>query len=410
MTSIVLTKFLIILCLLFFLPKVLYRLKKIPPAITEVMLGIALGIIFPAFFFMDDVIRVLGTVGIITIFVSAGMDTDLVHISKKKRIFAESLLIQILMIVAVSLLLIYVANLSLQISVIISLALLTPSAGFIFALLTHSDERRETRKIIQSTVVSLEILSLLLLLVFLNLDNVILIVTGIAVITAIIFLLPLILRWLYENMFKKIIGAEFAFIFVVALLSAFITEWIGVHFIIGAFVAGIVSKQFLEKIKFDRMINRSKQRTITEGFGFFAQVFAPFYFFSIGLMFTLDILSYKSVAYAVAAFIVIMALRFLASLAHHKIRKQRIKIPSNISLIILPTLIFTFVIADLLNTNFQIEKEIFGAILIYGLLASIIPLLFLRKNPQRFSRRTSSRIVKMEGRTNTLKLVKTKKI
>jgi Kef-type K+ transport system membrane component KefB len=361
---------------------VLYRLKRIPTAITEVFLGIILGILLPAFFFTDDVIRVLGTLGVITIFVSGGMETDLDYIFKNKRHFIENFLVQLALIVIVSAGLVYILRVSLQIGLLVSLALLTPSAGFIFALLTHTDESKESKKLMQSTVVSLEMLSLLLLLIFLNLGNPLHIFLGILVVSSLIFLLPIVLKWLYENMFKKIIGMEFGFIFVVALISAYVTEWIGVHFIIGAFVAGIVSKQFLDKIKLNSNISRNKEHAITDGFSFFAQVFAPFYFFSIGLLFKLELFTLNAILYAVGAFIIILGLRFIANFWHHRIKGRQKQQSINLSIIILPTLLFTFVVATLLNTNFTLDKNVFGAILIYGILASTIPLFFLNRKTE----------------------------
>ena len=381
----ILVKFLIIISLLFFIPKVLFKLKKIPTSITEIFLGILLGILFPAFFFIDDVIRVLGALGIITIFLVGGMETDLPYILKNKKYFLESILLQFILIIIVSIITFYIFKQTFQVSLIISLALMTPSAGFIFSLLTHSEESHESKKLIQSTVICLEILSLLLLLIFLNLGSIITIVIGIISILLIIFLLPIILQWLYEHMFKKIFGAEFSFIFVVALISAYITEWIGVHFIIGAFVAGIVSKQFLDKIN-NGLWKMSPEHSITQSFVFFSHMFAPFYFFSIGLMFTLELLNLKTFLLALAAFIIVMGLRFLPSFIHHKFKGRKHYQSINLSIIILPTLLFTFVITELLNTHFKLEKTIIGAILIYGILASTIPLFFLnnQKTEEKF--------------------------
>ena len=42
-----------------------------------------------------------------------------------------------------------------------------------------------------------------------------------------------------QKIFSKIIGCEFSFIFVVAMISAFVTEYVGVHFLVGAFIAGL---------------------------------------------------------------------------------------------------------------------------------------------------------------------------
>jgi Kef-type K+ transport system membrane component KefB len=58
-----LVKFFIILALLFFIPKVVNSKTKIPDALTELMIGIILGIAIPSFFFIDDMITILATIG-----------------------------------------------------------------------------------------------------------------------------------------------------------------------------------------------------------------------------------------------------------------------------------------------------------------------------------------------------------
>jgi Kef-type K+ transport system membrane component KefB len=86
MAEAILIKFLLIIVILFFVPKVAFRLKKIPYPISEVALGIILATMIPSYFFVDDVIRTLAVLGVITIFVSAGMEIDTGFMVKNRRI------------------------------------------------------------------------------------------------------------------------------------------------------------------------------------------------------------------------------------------------------------------------------------------------------------------------------------
>lgn len=84
MVEAILTKFLIILAVLFFIPKAIYTIRKIPYAITEVLLGTILVLTLQLFFYIDDALTVLSAIGIIAIFISGGMEADLDFIIKKK--------------------------------------------------------------------------------------------------------------------------------------------------------------------------------------------------------------------------------------------------------------------------------------------------------------------------------------
>ena len=135
MTEEILIKFLLIITVLFFVPKVLYRIKRVPYPLTEVALGIALGILLPTYFFVDDIVNLLAALGIITIFISAGMEIDERFISKNKRIIAENMIIQFVLVFAIAVIITTVFSLSFQVGLIMSLALLIPSTSFIFSYL-----------------------------------------------------------------------------------------------------------------------------------------------------------------------------------------------------------------------------------------------------------------------------------
>jgi Kef-type K+ transport system membrane component KefB len=380
MVEAILTKFLIILAILFFIPKVIYRIRKIPYAITEIILGVILALTLPLFFYIDDTLTVLSAIGIITIFISGGMEADLDFIIKEKSAISEILIIQTIIVVALALGLNTIFHLTKQISILIALALATPSAGYVFSFLKSTSMSRKDKQNVQSVVVSLEILNILLLLVMLNLGSIWMIIFKIATIIALILLLPILLHFLYQKIFQKVIGAEFGLIFVIALLSAFATDYLGVHFIIGAFVAGIVSIKFLDKIKSEKFITSAKHSNIIQGFTFFAAIFAPFYFFMTGLMLNKDILTLKAGLIAISAVIVISALRYGTFYLYGKYALKERQAPAMKSAIIyLPTLVFTFVIAEILRERFDIAPFIFGALLIYGILTSIIPMFFMKK-------------------------------
>ena len=128
MVEAILTKFLVILAVVFFVPKVIYRIKRIPYPISETILGALLGIFLSTFFFIDDALTVLSAIGIITIFISGGMEADLDFIIKKRSKIAEILLLETILVVFFALGFYILLGLTKQVSILLALAAATPSA------------------------------------------------------------------------------------------------------------------------------------------------------------------------------------------------------------------------------------------------------------------------------------------
>lgn len=369
-----LVKFFIILALLFFVPKVVNSKTKIPDALTEVVIGIILGIAIPSYFFIDDMIKILATIGIVTLFVFSGMDVDTKFIVKNNKFFIEHILLHIIVICFVGFLIQYYLQLSFQIAFLISLALTTPSASFILSSIKTID--KEDKQWIESKALAGEITGLILMVILLSLSDITKLFLSLVTLVLLITLLPLILELLYKKMFSKIIGSEFAFIFVVAMISAFITEFVGIHFLVGAFIAGFVSKRFISDIVKDGLYENFSEhhgQQLIIGFGFFALVFAPFYFFSVGLnikgsMFAIDIL-----IVAILLCIVIVLLRIGVMSLHRIIRiKEKLSTAMYINALCIPTLVFTFVITEILVVQFQISNDIYSVLMLYGIFTTVI--------------------------------------
>ncbi|KYK24532.1 hypothetical protein AYK25_06150 [Thermoplasmatales archaeon SM1-50] len=72
------------------------RITKLPDALTELLIGIILGIVLPSFFFIDDMITILATIGVVTLFVFSGMEVDTNFIVTNKKFFIEHIILHIL--------------------------------------------------------------------------------------------------------------------------------------------------------------------------------------------------------------------------------------------------------------------------------------------------------------------------
>jgi len=374
MGSEILLKFLVTIVILFVLPKIIRRYIRLPAPLAEVFLGIVLGLAFTNFFFIDDMISILSTIGIITLFVHSGIEADLDFVLQKKRFFIENIIVHLLLIAAVSWGIKAFLHLPLATGFIIALALTTPSASYIISSVKGQDEKKQ--KWIEGKALAGEILALILLIFALHIDSLWMLLMTAAVLGVLLFVLPHLLKKLYYGFFNRMQGIEFSFIFVVAMISAFITDFLGVHFLVGAFIAGLVSRRFVKELVHNpdhKHINRNKGRQILEGFNFFATVFIPFYFFKVGLQINAEVLSLQNIIIGISLSIVISAVRLLLMTWHRKIRaRESLGTASRVSSFILPTLVFTFVIAEILQKSYGISESLFGTLLIYGVMTALL--------------------------------------
>jgi len=369
-----LVKFFVILALLFFVPKVVNHKTKIPDALTELLIGIILGIAIPSFFFMDDMITILATIGIVTLFVFSGMDIDTNFIMNNKKFFAEHIILHIIIFVTIGLAIQLYLQLSLQIAFLISLALTTPSASFILS--TMKSIEKERKQWIESKAIAGEITGLTVMVILLSLSDFTMIILSLVTLLLLIVLLPLTMKLLYKKVFSKLIGSEFSFIFVVTMISAFITQFIGIHFLVGAFIAGFIARRFISDIVQDESYEHLSEyfgQQLVVGFGFFSLIFAPFYFFSVGLNIKSSMFTVGTLIVAILLCIVIVFLRLSIMSLHRIIRiKENIFTAIDINAMCIPTLVFTFVITEILLLQFQISDDIYSILMLYGVFTTII--------------------------------------
>ncbi len=375
----ILIKFFVILALLFFFPKVVNRITKLPDALTELLIGIILGIALPSFFFIDDMITILATIGVVTLFVFSGMEVDTNFIVTNKKFFIEHIILHILVFFIVGTGIILYLQTSPQIALLISLALTTPSASFILSSIrTIVKERKQW---VESKALAGEITAIILMVILLSLSDIVKLLLSLVTLILLITLLPVILEFLFKKLFSKLIGCEFSFIFVVAMISAFITEFVGIHFLVGAFIAGFIAKRFISDIVRDESYEHCSEifgQQLVIGFGYFTLIFAPFYFFSVGLNMKSSMFSSDTLLLAVLICLIIVLLRISIMSIHRIVRiKEKISKAITINALCIPTLVFTFVITDILVKQYQITESIYNVLMLYGVFTSIFGTFFV---------------------------------
>jgi Kef-type K+ transport system membrane component KefB len=338
------------------------------------MIGIFLGIALPSFFFIDDMITILGTIGVVTLFVFSGMEVDTNFIGMNKKFFTEHIMLHILIFVAVGISIFYYLQTSPQIALLVSLALTTPSASFILSSIRTLEKER--KQWIESKALAGEITALILMVILLSLSDITRLLLSLVTLVLLITLLPIVLEFLFKKLFSKLIGCEFSFIFVVTMISAFVTEFVGIHFLVGAFIAGFVAKRFINDIVKDESYEHCSEvfgQQIIIGFGYFVLIFAPFYFFSVGLRMKSSMFSFDTLFLAVTICIIIVIVRIGIMSVHRIVRmKEKISTALSINALCIPTLVFTFVITDILLKQFLIGENIYNVLMLYGVFTSVV--------------------------------------
>jgi Kef-type K+ transport system membrane component KefB len=351
-------------------PRALQRFR-LPAQLTCFAFGIIVAGFYKALI-SDVVISYLSTLGIASLFLLAGLEVDITELRRQ----ASSLIAHFAMRGVVLVAFAYIAGVFLhlgwQIDCMIALALLTPSTGFILDMLPHSGLNHTEQSEVALHAVTGEITAVFLFLVLSQASSVkTLLISGGA-----IFLLIALMPFVYIALARFVVpyapGSEFSLLLMVGLICAVITKDLGVYYLVGAFVAGLVAR-FLSK----RLTTLASAENL-EAIRLFASFFIPFYFFHSGLGVPTAALVTASLTYGfVLAAIVIPVRLGVIWLQSRLMRHRGTRGSFRVAIALSPTLIFTLVIAEILRDNFAIKPALYGGLLVYAAVASILPALTL---------------------------------
>lgn len=362
-------EFIFLLAILFLIPKFFVR-YNVPEPLSEIFIGILLGPFVFVIFEKDIIIEIMGTIGIITLFFIAGYEINFESLKKKRKTLQENGIIHALLIFFLGIWVLLFTPYSWSVSFLIAIAFLTPSAGFILSSLKSLNLKDYLNQWIESKVISAEIFTLLLLLIIMNFKNPAFLFGIILGLVALFFFLPYILLFFFKHVIVKSIHADTFFLFLLAIVVAFFTHSIGVHYIIGAFFVGIIVNRFKDSPSHFQ-INNDK---IRDTFLSFSSIFIPFYFFSVGLSIEKNMISFWNIFVAVLLFLFIFTLKIIVGFFHRRLTlNESFKDSVFVSLLTTPTLLFTFVVAELIRPS--ITDFVYGILIIYALFSAAIPYL-----------------------------------
>jgi len=362
---------------LFVLPRFLQR-YRVPSAITSLGLGAVLGMGF-GLFVHDPTIELLSTFGIVSLFLFAGLDAEVDELRREARVLVEHLLIRLLMLAAGTWLVARVFGLELRPAVLVALALLTPSAGFILESLDRLHLSERERFWIRSKAVSSELVALGVLFVTLQSTSVTKLGLSALVLVGMIGLLPLLFEAFARRIVPHAPKSEFAFLVMLAVVCAYTTRELGVYYLVGAFVVGMAAQHFRERLP---ALASEKMLDAVESF---ASLFVPFYFLHAGLPLRRDDLGLDSLATGAAFLVTAIPVRLAVTAWHRRVRLgETLADGVRVGVSILPTLVFTLVLADILRERFAVPRAVFGGLIVYAAVNTMIPGFLLKVPPPEF--------------------------
>ena len=355
---------------LFVVPRILQR-WRLPSAITSFALGAGAGMGL-GLFEQNATLHLLASFGIVALFLFAGLEVDLGELKANVVPLAQHLGIRVFLLALVTVISILSLGLDPRPAALFAMAVLIPSTGFILDSLPGFGLTLEEQFWVKSKAIATEVLALGLM--FLVLQSTSLERLGLAslALVAVIAFLPPIFRFFAVQVVPWAPKSEFAFLLMMAVVVAYATRALGVYYLIGAFVVGLAARRFREALPAlasERMLHAVEV---------FASFFAPFYFFVAGTEMRREYFTGTSILFGLLLAAVVLPLRVGVVLLHRKaalgeVMRQALRV----AVPMMPTLVFTLVIADILQERFAVPPSLFGALIVYTLVNTALPGLIL---------------------------------
>ncbi len=356
---------------LFVVPRVLQRFR-IPTAITSFALG-ALCSLQLGYFLEDQTVKLLATLGIVSLFLFAGLDVELRELREHAAVLLQHVGIQVASLALLAIGLVWQFQLPNQQATLIALALLTPSTGFILDTIDSFGLPEKVRFWIKSKAIATELVALGVLFVTLQSSSARMLGFSSIILVAMLVFVPVVFRVFAVVVMPHAPKSEFAFLLMVAVACGVITHELGVYYLVGAFIVGMSAQRLRKGIP---TLASEKMLSSVEAF---ASLFVPFYFFNAGMELRAGDFSLAALGIGLLFCVVGISMRLVPNWLHHRlVFGEGLRESLLVGAPMLPTLVFTLVIAGILRERFSIGSHLYGGLVIYAILNSLIPGLLLR--------------------------------
>jgi Kef-type K+ transport system membrane component KefB len=353
-------------------PRALQRLK-IPAPITSLLLGVGAMLAWGERTH-DPVVVLLSALGISSLFLFAGLEVELQGLRRGLGRLLAHLAIRSAAMTLVGWLAWRYLAMGWQAAALLALALLTPSTGFILDTLERLGLDQEERFWVTNKAIAGEMLALAVLFVALQAGDPMQVAAASAAMVALLVGLPLMFIALGRWVMPHAPGSEFSLLVMVGMVAAYVTFHLGVYYLVGAFIAGLTARLLHERMP--RLASTGNIHALR----LFATFFVPFYFFHAGTTISRDALSWDALATGLAITAVMVPLRIaLVWLQRRVLFRESNQSTIRVAVAPSPTLVFTLVIADVLHARFAIPGALFGGLVLYTTLNTLLPSLVLRQ-------------------------------
>jgi Kef-type K+ transport system membrane component KefB len=347
-------------------PRALQRFR-LPAPLTCFVMGIVTSLYFKQMA-QDSVLATMATLGIAALFLFAGLEVDLLEIRRQLPQLVGHLGVRAVFLSAAIWVAIHYFHLHWQLASLLALALFTPSTGFIIDTLPTSGLDEDERSEVSIRAIAGEIIALLVLLVVSQSGSARTLAISSVSLVLLIALTPLFFLALGKWVVPFAPGSEFSLLVMVGMICAAISNALGLHVLIGAFVAGLVAGSLRE-----RMTTLATKENFN-AVRLFSSFFIPFYFFHEGLRIPSGALVLKAVLYGLGLSLIALPLRVAKNWLVCRYTCHRTPTSGlRVGVALTPTLIFTLVIARILDENFGIDDALYGGLLLYAAISTILP-------------------------------------
>ncbi len=354
------------------IPRIMQRFR-IPAPLTSFGLGMV-ATLFLGSFSQDETLSLLATLGISSLFLFAGLEVDIDDFRRGKWPLLWHLFLRSLVLGALIYFAIRMFGLTWQVAALLALAVLTPSTGFILDTLPMLKISDDERYWIRMKAISGELFALIALFVVLQSGTVMTLAWSTAALIGMIICLPLLFIGLGRAVIPHARGSEFSLLLMVGVISAYLTYKLGVYYLVGAFLTGFIAKMLKKRLP---MLASDQNLHAIQ---MFASFFVPFYFFYKGMGVPSGALTWYSLFLGLA--ITVVALPFRVGMVWTQrrfIKGETAKSSWRVATALTPTLIFTLVLASILRERYQIPDALYGALLIYAGMSTMLPAILMSR-------------------------------
>lgn len=348
------------------LPKLLQR-ARIPAPVSALLLGVGVAAAMPELA-EDPTVSLLSTMGIAALFLFAGLEVDAEDLGRAPALLVGGLFAQTFALGLATCFGVFGLHLDVAPAMILGLGIVTPSGGFILdGLHSLGGEPAEKPKVRDAALVA-ELLALVVFFGVTQSTSLGAMVGSLAVMVAMLLLLPVLLRGFARRILPFAPNSEFPMLVLTAVVCAYTTRKLGVYYLVGAFVVGVVARRLKDEVP---ALASEKNLTAIE---LFAAFFAPFYFTRAGMLFDPGNVGWKAIGLGVVLLVFATPARIaLVAVVRHLATGAPLRAELRIATAIVPTFVFSLVMASVLEQHASAPDFVQGGLLVYAVLNAFVP-------------------------------------